>query len=324
MSELILPSGRLEDYERFLVYSNPVSRHAAGLGADTEVLHALAAPGHKAVVVEDTWPSYDETLEDLDKKSEAGDIVVIRGGDGAAGTLLSALTVLDRNLPVLVIPRGNANDLAHMLYHGDFYDNPGAILDQQTVEALHPLAITATQEDETTTTLAWTYFTLGSSALAAYYYNQPEYRQSRWHKVPGDVGTYIKERLTAVHAYFANPRFYLETPEGDRKRLQDRIIALGARMAKDFKLNADLFEADNRLIDVRNKFTGFATLQGLLGGKELGALFDNELRFSVEGQPTVYSQIGGEHQLFEGIVNFIVRPADESVPVFTARNTDQN
>ncbi|HET7319979.1 MAG TPA: acylglycerol kinase family protein [Candidatus Saccharimonadales bacterium] len=307
----------LSEYERFLVYSNPVSRHAGHLGRDLEQFHELAAEHHMAVEIKDTWAEHDRNVEEVGKDARPGDIIVIRGGDGTAGDILSALHELQRGLPALLVPRGNANDLAHMLYANNYFDEPKHILRQESVEDLYPWEVHFQADDGTESFhQAWTYFTLGSSALTACLYNRPQYRRSLWHKFPG--GTWLRERATATHAYLANDRFVVEESGGKPIKLQDRVISSGNRMAKDFKLNVDLFSDEARLVDARNKWAGLLVIQGLLAGRVMGTTTSEKLQFRATGRPTLRAQIGGEDFAFQGTVDISTRRSDQAVPVFTA------
>lgn len=94
---------------RALIIANPHSR-SAGVGVD-----AAVAELHKADidVLRPAWREGETLAATIERHADRADLVVVAGGDGSLNAAASAL--IERKLPLGILPGGTANDLARTL-----------------------------------------------------------------------------------------------------------------------------------------------------------------------------------------------------------------
>lgn len=94
---------------RALIIANPHSR-SAGAGVD-----AAIAELHKADidVLRPAWREGETIAAAIERHGDRVDLVVVAGGDGSLNAAASAL--IERKLPLGILPGGTANDLARTL-----------------------------------------------------------------------------------------------------------------------------------------------------------------------------------------------------------------
>lgn len=94
---------------RALIIANPHSR-SAGAGVD-----AAVAELHKADidVLRPAWREGETLAAAIERHADRVDLVVVAGGDGSLNAAASAL--IERKLPLGILPGGTANDLARTL-----------------------------------------------------------------------------------------------------------------------------------------------------------------------------------------------------------------
>lgn len=94
---------------RALIIANPHSR-SAGAGVDAAVAELYKAD---IDVLRPAWREGETLAATIERHADRVDFVVVAGGDGSLNAAASAL--IERNLPLGILPGGTANDLARTL-----------------------------------------------------------------------------------------------------------------------------------------------------------------------------------------------------------------
>ncbi|MCA9325618.1 hypothetical protein KDA23_06185 [Candidatus Saccharibacteria bacterium] len=300
---------------------NPVSTHAEASTLLIDRLSRTVAHYDLTVSSYETSPDQvenDDMVRELAKPGET--IVAIAGGDGTISGIGNALLRTKVDDPVLVLPCGNANDIAAQIYGSqDELYHPSTLVTGET-RRVHPLALTVTPEGGSVPHIdrfAIAYAGIGAAGLTAHRVNQADFRASsmhgyaigKWH-----WGTSVLEKAVAAQA-LVNSRYFVDTIQDEK--LTELMFANGDRMAKDFQLDADLFKATQRLYRAAGNLSRLKLLVGLLRGSahsEPLARHDYHLRFPTK----TFLHIDGEDYPLHGYYKVSVRRADQSLQMLTS------
>lgn len=307
----------LAAYQRIVLFDNPKSRHSGGLGHDIQVLQTAPVGRKFDVAIYHSSPVHEQNIETINEAAEAGDLLVFRGGDGTICELQSAAKALKLTNSIYPLARGNANDEPDQLVgkHADIVQ----VMRAHNVIDLHSLDLEFSLDSgDTLEADAWVDASFGSSADTGRRYNTSEYRQSPWHKLPKGIGTFVLERLVAARAFLEAEPFTIKDERGEREIIE-RIIANGARMAKQLYIGGNLFTDEARVIEVANKVQGVRTLRRMMRARPVGEPLSHDgFAFSLRSATAVFGQIDGEDFLLPGETLVTGRRSEQAVRVFAA------
>ncbi len=307
----------LAGYDQLDIFRNPYGSRA---DVDLEPLDALKATA--AAYECDTFEHHtsqhlQENINALQEHVTAGSLVVVRAGDGGVSGMLSAMRAAQLENPVLVMPGGNKNDIATALQTPELLEHPeGALL--CPVCTVRPIVVSFGPEGEEPITLdAYGYASVGISGLVAARVNDPNYRQSRLHHLPG--GRWLAEGWLAARTFVQAKPFTITGSDGESQPTLDLILANGNQMAGNLHPAANLLEPGLRLIHARRKLGALATIGNMMLGRPTGEAVDaDERRELILNIPTgreTYLQVDGEQHRLVGrvVLSFQVAPTGVNV-----------
>lgn len=232
-----MQTGGLE-WKRLVVLYNPASTCADRTQKIIARLEKLF-PGKVAVL--QTKKTTAERTRQLNKRLQAGDLVLVGGGDG---TINQTICCLGKHiaLPLLPLPGGNANDLAEMLYGAKAPDVP-YILEHGRTKEIYPLKCLIEPEGagSAATHLAACYVSFGSTALAAAYINQASLRSRYNPHLPGS--NFLRGIDVFIHTWRRAQPFSLEYHH-NRRTVLDIVIGNGSRMARNWRFPSRIAQQD--------------------------------------------------------------------------------
>lgn len=170
----------------------------------------------------------------LNAAIDAKTLLAVAGGDGTVNLIVdtilrsSAVSEAARQVVILPLWAGNANDLANMA-NGGSPSSMESIIKKGTVSTVYPLAVTTQHEAEATTKLAVCYVSLGASAYASARISKPSHRSKRFYRVRG--ARFLTDMASVARAFIGAPTFE-SSFDGTKRRIYDLVIINGSRMAK--------------------------------------------------------------------------------------------
>jgi hypothetical protein len=301
-------------FETVEFFYHTKSRHVENSEALLARLGHCEWLGGIAVNPHETSLNHERNVSEL-TNIKTRSLFVVSCGDGGTNLALSAAVETGQG-PWLVVGAGNADDGAHQMHSAETLERPELLLKDSVIKPLHPLDIAIESKDgEQSSERAFFYLGFGIDALTAATYNNPKYRNSFWHKK--QIGTNMIERLAAAKDFFRAKRFLVN----DQPK-SEVVISNGSRMAKVFKIHANLFKDEARLIQANNKFSALRIIQALRHGKAIGTPITEPLKMTVKGNPTFFWQRDGEDQRSDKEMTFTISRSPKSVDVLVAPELD--
>lgn len=243
----------------------------------------------------------------LDKKT----LLAIAGGDGTDNlvidTLLrsSAISDVARNIVVLPLWAGNANDLAHMA-NGNPPKSIESIINNGVVTPVYPLAVTTHHGSKSFTKLAVCYVSLGASAYVSARINHPSYRRKRIYRLPG--GRNFTDMASVTRAFIGAATFESNL-NGNRRRIYDLLMINGSRIAKVNRIPIKLTDKNfYEIMVVRKHPAMLSYILQVIRGNDVERRTRTERSLTVN--ETTWAQIDGEPLKIPGETQITVQPYD--------------
>jgi hypothetical protein len=229
-------SDKKHPFEHCVVVVNPVS---SNYDRGQRLIRQLATifPSNKLDIIEMRHTDYERPswlITRLNATIGTKTLLAIAGGDGTNNlvidTLLrsAAVSEIARNVVILPLWAGNANDLAHMA-NGNPPASIESILNKGETIPIYPLAVTTRRATKTSIKLAVCYVSLGASAYASARIGDASHRSRRVYRLPG--GRILSEMASVTRAFIGAPTFE-STVGGKRRRIYDIAMINGSRIAK--------------------------------------------------------------------------------------------
>lgn len=276
-----------------------------------------------------------ETIENIKNVLDEDVVLAVSSGDGGSGELLARIIdakILQPDLqnldpPVLLVPAGNKNDLASTVHNKKSFNNPELALIRGTSRSVSPLEVTRYSQSENRTHYSrdFAYTTFGISGDTSAQVSSPHYRSQRMLDVPG--GRFLAERWQATRSYLRAEQFEINANPGTYQEETydafELMFANGPNMAGTLHPDVSLFEAKARIIEVRNRLMGFATLGALSCGRPVGELHSRQdgpktYDLIVSPDTVIWGQGNGEaYPLVEGRHRLTMRISQMSVSLLT-------
>lgn len=222
-------------------------------------------------------------------------IVLIGGGDGTVHQVVGATAKLPaplrKNIILLPIWGGNANDFAYMLNGLGLRRNLLNIIEEGRVVKIHPLQITLTNKSVITRDYAICYASFGASAFAADELDKSEIaRRGLFSNIPLIV---VSRELTRVTTAFLHAPPFKARVNGRRVKIFEQVFTNGSRIAKIDRLPVNLTDKAFYMIVQPSKHpTIIIRVLKLLTGKQVGAVTKKPVSFEV--REPVLGQYDGE------------------------------
>ena len=327
----------VEEHTRMELFQNPMGSGAGGLEADRQKLQTVTDPRGIELVVHDTNIEHAKNVEALDTHVTGTSILAIRAGDGGLSHMLDAIiTVKEQRKreqsgvfdpPVLVIPGGHKNDLAHQLLNLEAYTDIELALLESVIRELYPTNLTIQRVDknnnpteEPVLRRAFAYGTIGPSSATAAGVNTEKYRNQKLLELPG--GRFLAERWLALTTYCKSKPFGVEV-NGDETRAIEWMVANGNLIAGSFHTSADPLLPEARIIQARSRLTGLWTLFAMGVNMEIGDKLeaDQALTYIIDipNGRTMHVQIDGEEYPISGRNMITAGVGQTTVSVLTTR-----
>jgi len=318
--------------DHVLFVENPKCRRADGADADYYELAKTADLMEMEIERVPTSPHQEENEDMLAAHLRNSSALAIRGGDGTISNIANARRQISRTpqslfvakrlaniaeLPLLIIPGGNANDLAHALFKPSTFNDPGTVLADGTIEDIFGLDLLVEPDDAEPFELsALAYASIGITGLGSAMLNSKEYKEKRMHKIPG--GTLVGEKIAVGKAFFQAEPFEITAGKSSGSYVE-LIMACIPRMAKVFRPSVRTFEPEARFITAQDKIDGVTAIGALTTGMPIGKMMDEDtvVRLHVKGE-SMYFQVDGEEYLIKGGANITAKIGDP-VPVVKTR-----
>lgn len=315
--------------ERIVAFDNPGSSHAAEAEGYLSALAEKLRDDKLDFVCFPTEREPEANVEMMEQNLQAGDAVVIFGGDRTANLILSGLAKLRLPYPAAPLLGGNANDISHMLHTARNLRHPEQIFRHGRIVPLTPLEITIEMPDGATETVySFANWSLGGSALGGSYFADTARRvglQQLEHKKFGKLRRLAAESELAIQGLHDVDTTILS---GDLEvdNLLDLSISNGPRMAKILPFTGiKLHRAEAGLIVTRRDRWDELSLAKTVARSALGRLVhldtSTDLKFQAEtgqGGPLIAQSDGEAYHLPSGS-QLRVGLADRSVNVYTTR-----
>jgi diacylglycerol kinase family enzyme len=287
-------------FDCIIVVVNPASKQADIANKRIARLRKLYPnrPLHTVETTKDLEETHQKILRVLEREVKRGTPVVgIAGGDGTVNTVLQLLAdghtpATVRQVPIVPLGTGNANDLAFMLYGTPAH--PEHVFKEGTSVAIRPLVCTVKDPDgHTECWVASNYLSFGAMAHGAHELNKAAVRELGHHH---HWYSGIAMDFQAVKAALRAPVFRIRQT-GEEKALRDMVIGNGERVAKLGRMTARIDRADMYVFIVGHTRMGRGAMPleylKLILGLGPGRLLRNA-RFSFQVLEDVRAQYDGE------------------------------
>lgn len=219
-------------FERAVVLKNPVSTRAGRSGTEAQIADIQQA-FPKGFTVLETSPESAQTIDTLWSKLEEGDVLCIAGGDGTIRDAVEATSAedYDKEIPLLPLWCGNANDLAVALNGKKYKRTPSTVLKEGRIASILPIRADITQANgKREKHIAANCMGIGASALLSAMLNERGHREKTGHEFKPVRS--IREVLMLGKAIGNAEPFVLQITGEEPAKLVDISIANGPRMGK--------------------------------------------------------------------------------------------
>jgi len=257
----------------------------------------------------------------IDKKT----LLAIAGGDGTnnliVDSLLRSTAVSESTRQVAILPlwAGNANDLAHMA-NGNPPASIAAIIQNGTLAPVYPLSVSIQHGAKTTPKLAVCYASLGASAYVSARMSHPSYRRKRIYRLPG--GRNLTDMASVTRAFIGAVTFESHI-NGTRRRIYDLVIINGPRMAKVSRIPVKLTDKNfYEMLVVRKHPLILSYLIQIIRGIAVERRTHTERTLTVN--EATWAQIDGEPLQIPGQTDITIKPYDQPFYLFTTKLAEKN
>ncbi|HKR82008.1 MAG TPA: diacylglycerol kinase family protein [Candidatus Saccharimonadales bacterium] len=227
-----------QQFERYIVVSNPKSTNAQNAARRIAELRALAPPA-EVIVVETSAEGRLANMRLLrqfaDKLGERT-LLCIAAGDGTINSIIEGLLSdpelpeTARQTPVLPLWCGNANDLAHMLNGRAYKAKLSTLVTTGKLVKIFPICCTLTDKNgKVERRLAACYVSFGASAYTTKVLAKAIRQPTLFHRWP--MGRFLQELGIVIGAMRQAPPF-AATEDGQQKTIFEYIFFNGPRFAK--------------------------------------------------------------------------------------------
>lgn len=313
----------LEGITNVVALYNPASTHAEASAGLITLLRRTVAHYNLEVTEHETSPHQNENDEMVSELAKPGEtIVAIAGGDGTISDIGNSLLRTEIDDPVLVLPCGNANDIAAQVYGNEAEQGHPSTLITGSARRIHPLEVTVYDGDRQSVQFlryALAYAGIGAAGQTAHRLNDEAFRQHWLHdKTIGSWqwGTSLLEKTTALRA-LATSRKFRDTDHDER--INELMFANGNQMAKDFHLQGDLFKDKQFMYLSSGQFSRLRLLAGFMLGSEQGKSF-RKYETDLHCTAGTFMHIDGEDYALGGDLHLTVARSARSLQMLTHGN----
>jgi diacylglycerol kinase family enzyme len=244
-------------------------------------------------------------------------LLCIGGGDGTVNMvingLLDATPPIDlKNVIVLPLWGGNANDFAYMLNGYSSKIRMRTIFSNGSIVPIYPLKITITNPNaKNISAYAVCYASFGASAYAADQLTKST--EDKQFIGKSAIRTIMREFNYVVRAILDAPGFDADQ-EGHRIKIFEQVFSNGSRMAKVDRLPVKLTDRSfYRTIRSDKPPTVMFYLLRLIRGKKLGEIREKPVRFTIKER--AWAQFDGEVSILSK--NTTVKVGQNNRPFYT-------
>lgn len=224
-------------FERCIILVNPSSTSRHRSQTFIKQLRGTFPKGRFETIKisEQDYKDSSELGKQIASKVKAKTLLCVAGGDGtvsfAVNTLLmnSSLKRKAKDIALLPLWGGNANDLAHMANGSSRRADITKIVESGKPTPVYPLEVSITSKGHERTYLAACYTSFGTSAHAIQRMNRPSYRKRRLYRL-GMTRFGIEVASVTKAVLRAKP--FTGHIHGRKRRMYDIILINGSRMAK--------------------------------------------------------------------------------------------
>lgn len=281
-------------FEHVLVVQNPKSSHNKRAERRTRELKKLYGHDNITTITTSADPKkfakdFTAQLARIPKPA----LLCIGGGDGTVHAVVELLMKHDnKNVTLLPLWGGNANDFAYMLNGLSVTKKLRTILQLGRSVAIYPLEITLQKGKSTTTHYAICYASFGASAYAAHHLDTVAIsRKGPLHNIP--VILMLREAFQVFRALVQAPTFKAKI-EGRQVEIFEQVFTNGSRIAKidrlPVKLHDKAFYRANHLPDKHPSLP--IRLYQILRGKQVGKTSSKPHSFTTTEK--ILAQLDGE------------------------------
>lgn len=319
------PPLRVARFDRLAVIYNPANQEASAFAEGVPT--RLELPANTTLTTHTSEPDVDGNLELLQEQAPVHErnLWVVAGGDGTVSNFLGAAYLHRLKDPVLVVPTGYANDIAHMLHRRKAFKDPLARLATGQVAPLRPLSITSEEKSgRKRQELAFGYFGIGLSGTKARDFNDQPARDKRIGH--GLIRRRLDDSLSVLKTLRRSHGFDIydsQSPE-TTDHMIELLFVNGNRMANTISFRTELFGDEAGRIELHRR--GPVELALGLGKAALGLYAkvrpeQAEHTFTIKtDERFIISQRDGETSRHATDTTFSVGLADETLPVITTRH----
>lgn len=283
------------DYQ-FLAIINPHSSHATRVKKRLEQLEKKLGHTVNSIESDKNQRVFTRRFEKIIKKLESRPtIILVGGGDGTVHQVVTATIKVPlrqrKNIILLPIWGGNANDFAYMLNGIGSHRDLFKLIQRGKIVPIHPLEIELCGSRAARIDYAICYASFGASAFAADVLDKSgPARKGKFHNLSGV--TIVSELFRVVSAFLHTPPFHAQV-NGERVEIFEQVFTNGSRMAKVDRLPVNLTDkAFYKVAQPSKNPTMVFRILKLLTGKEVGEVTSKPVSFQVK-EP-VLGQYDGE------------------------------
>lgn len=312
-------------FDSIVVLTNPVSKHAS---VANNRIGSLTKKYPGLVQVVETHKDPRASQRAILKKLAAlcsnnkKPVLAVAGGDGTVNFVIQ--TIVDaatppqvRDVPIVPLGTGNANDLAWMLY-----SNPADITHIfARGEPIHvrPLQCTVRPpKGPAAHFMAANYISFGATAHGAHELNKPEVREHPHRKAW--YGDFVPDIL-AIRAALQAPPFHMQA-NGHKQRIHELLVGNGGRIAKFGKMPVKLGTSEMYVTLVEENWLGKSALTISALKLALGILPGTVMQgtpYTFEVLDDVAAQFDGEPTYIAAGSSVTVQPSDRAFRALTTK-----
>ena len=314
-------------YKRCVVVVNPVS---SNYDRGQQLIRQLAAlfPVQQFETIELRLADYERPswlITRLNAALDKNTLLAIAGGDGTNNLVIdtlmrsSAIANVARNVTILPLWAGNANDLAHMA-NGNPPRSIETIIKRGNVVRVHPLIVTTQHTGKTTTRLAVCYVSLGASAYASARISKPSHRGRRIYRLPGARN--LTDMASVTRAFIGAATFESDI-DGAQRRIYDLAMINGPRIAKVSRIPVKLTSKNfYEVMVVRKHPAVLSYLMHIIRGTDLQRRTRTERELTIN--ETTWAQIDGEPVQIPGNTTISIQPYDRAFHLISTKLVSDN
>jgi len=296
-------NSNLYRFEKIIVLYNPASTNSKRSRSRINDLRELF-PAKDIEVVEtspDGEAANKKIISSIAKDFDSTTLICLASGDGTVSIFLDSLLMDEsiaakaREVTVLPLWGGNANDLAHMVNGYSVFTSTKKIFEKSRIMPIYPIKIKMQNNGITRHKTAACYASFGVSAFAGMNMETLIKRNRKIFLLPGSRR--LAELLVALYSIFKTKPYRAEINGVQRRGIYEHVFVNGSRWATVERMPVNLKDQEFFEVILDKKPEIILTIIKVLRNRNYGQIVKGSVSFTTKSR--VLAQFDGEIEMIE-------------------------